>query len=138
MRPCYVLDACALIAFLNDEAGADVVEDLLRAAGAQQAILILHRINLLEVYYGVYRHEGHEAGTHVLEKVRDLPVAEVDQITEAVFMEAGRLKALYRLSLADSIAAAEAMVRSARLVTADHHEFDPIEPRGEFSLYWIR
>lgn len=30
MSDYYVLDACALIAFLNDEAGADVVEELLR------------------------------------------------------------------------------------------------------------
>lgn len=29
---CFVLDACALIAYLNDEPGADKVEDLLEQA----------------------------------------------------------------------------------------------------------
>lgn len=54
----YVLDACALIAFLNDEAGADVVEELLRKSNRQEPNLFLHRLNLLEVYYGIYREVG--------------------------------------------------------------------------------
>ena len=32
MTKCYLLDACALIAYINDEAGADIVDDLLMSA----------------------------------------------------------------------------------------------------------
>jgi PIN domain nuclease of toxin-antitoxin system len=43
----YVLDACAVIALLNDEAGADIVEELLRKSNPQQPNVVLHRLNLL-------------------------------------------------------------------------------------------
>lgn len=39
----YVLDACAMIAFLRGEAGADVVENALLEAGSQ---CVAHSINL--------------------------------------------------------------------------------------------
>jgi uncharacterized protein with PIN domain len=35
-RTCYVLDACALIAYLNDEPGAEIVEELLMLARTSQ------------------------------------------------------------------------------------------------------
>lgn len=138
MSEYYVLDACALIAFLNDEAGADVVEELLRKSNRQEPNLFLHRINLLEVYYGIYREVGPEVSEQVLGKIRALPVTEVTEITQEVFLEAGRLKATYRLSLADSIAAAEAKVLGASLVTADHHEFEILATREDVAFRWIR
>jgi len=138
MSDYYVLDACALIAFLNNEAGADVVEELLRKSNLQEPNLFLYRLNLLEVYYGIYREVGPQISEQVLEKIRALPVTEVTEITQEVFLEAGRLKATYRLSLADSIAAAEAKARCASLVTADHHEFDLIATREDIAFRWIR
>jgi len=138
MRGYYVLDACALIAFLNDEAGADIVEELLRKSDPQVPNLFLHRLNLLEVYYCIYREVGPETSEQALGRIRALPVTEVTEISYEAFLEAGRLKAIYRLSLADSIAAAEANVRGASLVTADHHEFDFIAARENISFLWIR
>ena len=32
----------------------------------------------------------------------------------------------------------EADEREAELVTADHHEFDSLEEKGEAKFYWIR
>ena len=58
MNETYVLDACALIAFFNDEAGADAVEELLVKAMSKDAELVINTINLLEIYYGVYREDG--------------------------------------------------------------------------------
>lgn len=135
---CYVLDACAVIAFLNDEKGADVVEELLRKSNPQEPNLVLHRLNLLEVYYGIYRDIGKEAASEALEKIRALPIIEVAEITQEVFLDAGRLKASHRLSLADSIAAAEAKVRFATLVTSDHHELEPVVTPENLSILWIR
>ena len=54
-------------------------------------------------------------------------------------MEAGRLKACYRISIADSVALAEASVSWGRLLTADHHEFDAVEKKeGNIGFCWIR
>ena len=44
----YILDACAMIAFLRGEAGAEVVAEILRDPGDQ---CFAHAINLCEVYY---------------------------------------------------------------------------------------
>jgi len=134
----YVLDACAVIVFLNDEAGADIVDELLRKSNPQEPNLVLHRLNLLEVYYGIYRDVSPDAGSRTLEKVRALPLIEISEITQEVFLEAGRLKAIHRLSLADSIAAAETKVRAATLVTSDHHEFEPVKTAEKLSVLWIR
>ena len=51
---CVALDACALIAFLNGEPGADVVEDAL----ATVASVEIASINLLEVAYDAVRKTG--------------------------------------------------------------------------------
>ena len=45
-----VLDACAVIAFLRDEAGAESVEALLCAAEEGRLRLSMNKVNLLEVY----------------------------------------------------------------------------------------
>ncbi len=44
----YVLDAGAMIAFLDDESGAEVVEDVLTEPGST---CYAHILNLAEVYY---------------------------------------------------------------------------------------
>ena len=53
-------------------------------------------------------------------------------------MEAGRLKATYKISLADSVALAEAFVSGGTLLTADHHELDVIEKHEKIQFQWIR
>src|SRR5262245_4070373 len=47
----YVLDTYALQEFLASEAGADDVEELLRAAAAGRAMLYVSWISLAEIYY---------------------------------------------------------------------------------------
>ncbi|XOF33105.1 MAG: PIN domain-containing protein [Candidatus Electrothrix sp. YB6] len=138
MNETFVLDACALIAFLGDEPGADLVEDLLENADNKTHQLVIHKINLLEIYYGVYRDDGYETADLVLQTIKKLPVQIISSLSDKVFFEAGSLKAQHKLSLADSIAVAEANIRKARLVTADHHELDALEKLKKVHPYWIR
>jgi predicted nucleic acid-binding protein len=44
-----------------------------------------------------------------------------------LFMEAGRLKPLYKISFADAFALSTASITNSELVTADHHEMDKIQ-----------
>lgn len=138
MKETFVLDASALIAFLNDEKGSDKVEDVLKEAKEDNCIIFMNKLNLLEIYYGVYREAGKEKAEDTLNKILNLPLIVVNEINDDVFREAGRLKAEYRISLADSIALAEARSRNARILTADHHEFDSLDKKGEVKFYWIR
>ena len=134
----FLLDACAVIAYLNDEKGADKVEGLLWESAQRPGVLFLHEVNLLEIYYGVYRDEGEQLAEGTYDKVINLPIKIVAGLKKNVFKEAGRLKAIYKVSLVDSIALAAAKVRRIPLVTCDHHEFDSIQEKNELDFLWIR
>jgi len=138
MKKSYVLDACGLIAFLSDEEGSGKVEALLKKAEKHECIVYMHQINVLEIYYGIYREDGKEKADEVYDKILNLPVTIIESVDVIVFREAGRLKAVYKVSLADSIALAESRTRKAQIVTCDHHEFDVLEKNKELIFYWIR
>ena len=67
-----------------------------------------------------------------------MPINIISGLKQRVFKESGRLKAMYKVSLADSIALAEAKVNKMLLVTCDHHEFDIVEKANELEFYWVR
>jgi predicted nucleic acid-binding protein len=134
----FLLDACAILAFLTDEAGAGEVERLLREADNGTARVFAHRINILEVYYNTLRGEGALKADAALRTIAGIPIVQVDTLTEPVLCEAGRLKAAFRVSLADAVALAQAHALHAALVTADHHEMDPVDQAGEVRFLWIR
>ena len=106
----YVLDACALFALLQDEPGADKVADVINSAKNGTAKVIMNKTNLLEVYYDTFRYRGKAQADTMLHGFKKLPVIVNDVMTDEIFNEAGRLKASYRISLADSLALAQAYV----------------------------
>jgi len=133
------MDACALIAFLSDETGAQVVSDVLLKAADSKVLVTMNGLNLLEVYYDMYRKVGKEKAQEQLSMIEKLPLSIRPEISGKVFMEAGRLKAGYHISIADSVALAEALVSGGSLLTADHHEFDAVEPKEKkIKFCWIR
>ena len=85
----FVLDACSLIAFLNDEKGADKVEDLLRRAKKEKVKLYMNKVNLVEIYYGVYRDDGEEAANETLSTILELPIFVVDKLSDGVLRQSG-------------------------------------------------
>lgn len=101
-------------------------------------MVYMHKLNVLEIYYGVFRDISPAKAEETLYTIHALPITIVDILSDSVFKEAGRLKATYKISLADSIALAEAKTRDVQLVTSDHHEFDPIDVQQDVKFYWIR
>jgi len=138
MTKTYVLDACAILAVLSDEPGADVVEEIYEKAASSEAILAMNKLNLLEVYYYLIREYGRERADRFYNEVKHLPIHIYKEITDDVFTEAGQLKATYKISLADSIALAQTIALDGELLTADHHEFDVIERSEAIRFRWIR
>ncbi len=128
----YVLDACVLLRFFQDEPGAARVEAVLRSAAAGECHLYLHIINLGEVIYTVTRRLGGEVAERKRAEMDLLPI-EVVGWTEPLFWEAVALKGSHAMSYADCFAAALAIDRQATLLTSDP-EFHavasriPIEP----------
>lgn len=130
-----VLAACALIAFLNDEPGAEVVAAILKEVSSVE----MSAVNLLEIAYDAIRTSGDpHAGRKLLDVIDQLPIKIHWQIDDEVFQRAARFKASCRISLADSFALALAETLNAAVVTSDHHEFDPLEANGTARFIWIR
>lgn len=131
----YLLDACALIALLNDEPGAQRVEAIL----SDEAPVYMSAINALEVAYdAVRRSRNSDAATMILRLVSEANIEILWELTQAQWLVAARWKARGRLSLADAIALAIAETRNLKLVSADHHELDPIEAEGLIQVEWLR
>ena len=134
----YVLDACALIAYLFEEEGAQSVSDMLAKASAYECDVYMHAINLLEVYYGIRREYGDVAAKEMLAKVKNLQIHINYDMPENIFLEAGRLKSEYKLSLADSIGLAQAVLLNASFVSSDHHELDIVDVSENINIHWFR
>jgi len=112
MKKNYILDACALIAAIKHEDGAIVIAELYEKAINDDVNIIINKVNLLEVYYGFRREHGKEYAEKILRSVID-SVVDISDISIDVLTEAGRIKSDYRrISLADSIALAEASTRN--------------------------
>ncbi|GHV80930.1 hypothetical protein AGMMS49944_27210 [Spirochaetia bacterium] len=78
----YCLDACALIAFLNDEDGSDKVDDLLDKAETGKITLFMSKVQLLEVYYDRIYTAGIEAAK---ERVLSILAEPITIIPESVY-----------------------------------------------------
>ncbi len=132
----YVLDACAVIAFLRGEAGADVVEQAVLEAGSE---CTAHSINLCEIFYLFWREAGEAAATGALDDLRAIGVIEHNDSDRAFWYEVGKLKAVQKkVSLADCCAIALTNRVGGTLLTSDHHELDAIAAAGLCAITFIR
>ena len=137
MGTAFVLDSCAVIALLKKESGGEKVREILRNSQLGDTDVIMHKLNLLEVYYGFYREQDKSFADAIVKRITKI-ITIIPEISDEIFTEAGRLKASYKISLADSIALAEASVSGRILLTADHHEFDIVEKNEKIHFQWIR
>ena len=138
MKKIYVLDACALIAAVNNEDGAIIIAELYEEAEADAINLVVNKVNLFEIYYNFHREKGKDYADVILKSITNSNI-EISDISMDVLTEAGRIKSEYRrISLADAIVLAEASTRGGYLVTADHHELDIIEKHEKINFLWIR
>ena len=134
----FILDACALLAVLAMEKGAENIRNLFQKAVDNQAVLMMNKFNFLEVYYKIYKAYGKADADNLFKTIEQMPITIKDTLTNEVFKEAGRLKSKYKLSLADSIVVAESIINKGSLVTADHHEIEPIETAEKINITWFR
>jgi predicted nucleic acid-binding protein len=133
----YVLDACALLAFLNDEPGAEAIENLLNQSATKESIVAMSIANLLEVFYGQLKKKGPKIAQAVLSVVEAYSVTIIDTISESVFYKAARIKAGYKCSLADAIGIGVAADMSGTFVTSDG-EMTPIDQQEPIEFFWFR
>jgi predicted nucleic acid-binding protein len=129
----YVFDSFAMIAFFEDEPGANLVEQALRELFSKQARGWMSVINWGELYYCTCREQGVEMADRVLLQLASYPI-EIVEADRVMTLEAARLKAKYRLAYADCFAAALASKKSALLITGDP-EFAALSDKVE--ILWL-
>ncbi len=120
----YTLDTSALIAYLADEPGADLVERLLSDAGRQRVVLFASFMTFMEATYRVWQEGGERAGKLAYLRIRSLPLRRID-VGEGLILRAARVKASHSLSVADAWIAATALITDSALVHKDP-EFKPL------------
>src|SRR5262245_57677071 len=131
----YVIDANAIIALLNDEPGADVVEKLL---AQKDTIASAHAVNICEVFYNILRAGTEDDAQEALEDIRALGIRTRADMDDQFWQDIGRIKAAHRLSLADAFAVALARRVNCELVTSDHHELEPLAQAGVCKINFFR
>ena len=121
----FVLDAFALLAYLQDEPAAARIEQVLVQAGKEKCRLFLSIINLGELLYIVERRGGASKAQQALALIQQLPIKILPADQAAVF-SAAHIKAAHAISYADAFAVAAAMQTNACVLTGDA-EFKRLE-----------
>ena len=137
--PDYLLDACALLALLNDEEGADIVSNLLDQAERREITLSISAVNLLEVYYDRIRVAGADRADAIIQEIYEaFPIIVIETLSPDIVREAARLKAVGKMSFADTILVATARCIGATVVTCDHAELELVERHEHIPFFWVR
>ncbi len=130
-----LLDSYALLAYLNKEAGFEMVRNLLNMAQDSGKFILMNEINVGETYYILFRERGSKKSEYFLGTIlNSLPIAMIQNNFQLV-IEAARIKAEYPLSFADCFAVASARREGARLITGDP-EFNKVEHL--IDIDWIK
>ena len=129
----YVIDSYAMIAYFEDEPGADRVAQILRQLVQGKAKGYMSVVNWGEVYYNTMREEGVTEAEKVILQLDRFPIQIVD-VNKDLAYEAAKLKGKYRIAYADCFAVALSVRLNASLVTGDP-EFKKLRER--ISIQWI-
>jgi ribonuclease VapC len=131
--PTKVLDSYALMAFFEDEPGADFVRGLLQKAVESDTTLLMTVVNLGEVWYAIARSNSPEIADQYIHEIKGMGV-EIVEADWNLTRQAAAFKANGNISYADCFAAALAKLKKAELVTGDK-EFKALE--GEVKIAWV-
>ena len=132
--PLFVLDSFALLAFFQAEPGGLKVRELLERAQRGDVGLAITTVNLGEVAYRTERVFGLERAQEVLAKIEEYAPAVFD-VNRELALAAAHLKARYRMSYADCLAAALAQHLGGAVVTGDP-DFRQVEHL--VAVQWLR
>jgi predicted nucleic acid-binding protein len=129
----YVLDSFALIAFFEDEPGADRVAGILRDINGKKSHGFMSVINWGEIYYNTMREGGLEEAEKVIKQFSKHSIQLVDADRDLTY-RAAKLKAKYHIAYADCFAAALSIKLKATVVTGDP-EFERLS--HEVNIFWV-
>jgi len=129
-----VLDSWAIMAYLEDEPGGDIVSDAIADAHEEDIPLLMSVLNVGEVWYVIARETATADAETAVAQRRQLGI-EFIAADWHLAKEAARYKAKHKMSYADCFAAALTKQKDAVLLTGDP-QFHQIE--REIRITWLR
>ena len=129
----YVLDSYAMIAYFEDEPGADRVALVLKQLIKGKAKGFMSVVNWGEVYYNTMREQGISEAEKVILQLDKFPIRIVEVNKELAY-QAAKLKGEFRIAYADCFAVALSVKLGAAIVTGDP-DFKKLQER--MSIQWI-
>jgi predicted nucleic acid-binding protein len=133
MSRTYVLDANAVLDFLEDGPGAERMEQLFRDARHRSEPALMTVVNWGEVFYHSWQLRGEESARRIVAELSRLPL-ELVPVDASQSLQAGEIKARHKIPYVDCLAASLAMIRQAVLVTSDR-DFEKLGRR--IQVLWI-
>ena len=131
----YILDAWAVVAWIEKENGHLRVNELLEKGRSKAVNLSMSIVNFGEVFYRTAKRHGIEEAKRVEATLRLLPMRIISPLEEKLVMRAAYIKAQFPISYADAFAAALAEQEKAILVTGDP-DFKRLEKT--IKIQWLR
>jgi ribonuclease VapC len=131
--PGFLFDSYALLAFFQNERGAETVLEFLKETKNSSIEPLICVINLGEILYITKRRFGDAKKIEILGRIHQLSFNIIPVTNDLVF-EAAEIKADYPISYADCFAAACAIDQSAEIVTGDP-DFKKVEHLVK--IHWI-
>lgn len=113
-----LLDTSALIAFTEEEPGADRVKALLESAARGESAVHGCFVSLTEIQYITTNEQGAEVARQTMETIKRLPIT-WHHSDDALCADAAELKSNHRLSFADAFVGAAAKRLNATLIHKD-------------------
>jgi predicted nucleic acid-binding protein len=123
------------VAYLRGEPVAASVDALLADA---ENVCYAHAINLTEVYYDFARASDLGRADAAITALYAAGVVPRRDMGSALWKDAGALKSLHRISLADAFCLAFARRTGGEVVTTDHHELDAVDRAHVCPMRFLR
>jgi ribonuclease VapC len=130
----YLFDSHALLAFFQNETGANIVYEILQKSIKGHINRLVCVINLGEIVYITKRMFGDQKKIEILGRIHQLGF-KVLPVPDTLVYQAAEIKAEYPISYADCFAIASAQEHNATIVTGDP-EFKNVEHLVK--IEWIR
>lgn len=129
----FVLDANALLDFLENGPAAGKVSQILQDATLQRQPLLISVVNWGEIFYLSWQRTGEERARQALMKLSYFAI-DIIPVDLPQALEAAEIKALHHIPYVDCLAAALAALNHATLVTSDR-DFEKLG--RNFPVLWL-
>ncbi len=130
----YLFDSHALLAFFQNEPGAEIVAKILRRSIEHNLDRLICMINVGEILYLTKRRFGDTKKLEILSRIHQLGF-KLLSVPDSLIFQAAEYKAQYSMSYADCFALACSIENSAVLITGDP-EFQAVSHLVK--IKWIR